>query len=272
VSPHTAHRSPPRLRRKAAVALACAALVLLAGAAGAAGTLYASLPGVADAGRRAVARLGGAPPVTATALPRRVATAVVAVEDERYWRHGAVDPIAIGRALVAAVEHPGRDPGGSTIAQQLARQLYLPAEGAGGALVTPRAIGIAFKLEARYTKAQILAMYLNSVYLGHGRYGVAAASRAYFDTTPARLTWGEASLIAGLPQAPSADDPLRHLARARAREREVLARLVVDGDLTAAGAAAAYRDTPRPHRMSTSPLSRSSWTSSSWWSSSSSAA
>lgn len=241
-------RSRPRLRPGAVALLAGATLLLLAVGAGAAGVLYASLPGVADAGRRAAARLGGSPPVRAAALPRRVATAVVAVEDERYWHHGAVDPIALGRALVQSVEHPGRDPGGSTIAQQLARQLYLPAEGAGGALVTPQAIGIALKLEARYTKAQVLAMYLNSVYLGHGQYGVAAASRAYFHTTPARLTWGEASLIAGLPQAPSADDPLLHFARARARQREVLARLVANRDLTAPQAAAAFRGTPRPHQ------------------------
>jgi membrane peptidoglycan carboxypeptidase len=233
-------------RRSALPVLAILTLAAIAAGACSAGALYASLPGVADAEQRVAARLGHPAPIAATALPRRVSTAVIAVEDERYWHHGAVDPIAIGRAIVETVAHPGRDPGGSTIVQQLARRLYLPGD--GGALAILRSIGIAFKLEHRWSKAQILAMYLNGVYLGHGHVGVEDASRAYFGTSAGRLTWGEASLIAGLPQAPSADDPVLHFARARARQREVLRRLVVDGELTAAQAAAAYRDTPRPGR------------------------
>jgi penicillin-binding protein 1A len=224
--------------------LAVVALAILAIGAGTAMALYASLPGVADAGQRVSALLGHRERVAGSALPRRVSEAVVAVEDGRYWHHGAVDPVAVGRALIDGIAHPGRDPGGSTIAQQLAKLLY--PDGDGGMPAVLRSVGLAFKLEHRYSKAQILAMYLNSVYLGHGHRGVADASRGYFATAPERLTWGEASLLAGLPQAPSADDPVLHFARARVRQRAVLRRLVADHDLTPAQAAAAYRHTPRP--------------------------
>jgi membrane peptidoglycan carboxypeptidase len=226
-------------------ALPAVLFVALAAMVAAGGLLYATLPGVGDAERRVATLLrthGGRP--AGPRLPQRVSTAVVAVEDERYWHHGAVDPLAIGRALVDGVAHPGRDPGGSTLTQQLAKVLYL--DGKTGALAQLRAIGLAFKLDDRYSKTRILGMYLDSVYFGHGHWGVAAASRGYFATSPDRLTWGEASLIAGLPQAPSADDPVLHFARARQRQREVLAQLVANHQLTAAQAATAYRDTPRP--------------------------
>lgn len=243
-----ARRRAGSSRARRGRAVAAVALAILAIGAGAAGALYASLPGVADAGHRVAALLGHRERVAASALPRRVSEAVVAVEDERYWHHGAVDPLAIGRTLVDGIAHPGRDPGGSTIAQQLAKQLY--PEGGGVTPAVLRSIGLAFKLEQRYSKAQILAMYLNSVYLGHGHRGVADASRGYFATAADRLTWGEASLLAGLPQAPSADDPVLHFARARIRQRAVLRQLVANGDLTPAQAAAAYRHTPRPRRAS----------------------
>jgi penicillin-binding protein 1A len=206
--------------------------------------LYATLPGVGNAPRLAAARLHGAP-ATRAPLPHRITTAVVAVEDERYWHHGAVDPVSLARVAVDSVVHPGRDGGGSTVAQQLARVLYLHG-GAGGVLNTARAIGLAFKLEGRYSKTQILAMYLDSVYFGHGHWGIGAASRGYFGVSPRELTWGEASLLAGLPQAPSRDDPVRHFTAARARQREVLRQLVANHYLTAAQAATAYRQTPRP--------------------------
>jgi penicillin-binding protein 1A len=150
----------------------------------------------------------------------------------------------MARALVVTVAHPGRDAGGSTIAQQLAKGLYL--DGAQGPLATARAIGLAFKLEHRFAKARILAMYLDSVYFGHGFWGIDAASRGYFGVPPQELTWGEASLLAGLPQAPSADDPVRHFAAARARQREVLRRLVATRALTPGQAADAYAHTSRP--------------------------
>ena len=225
-----AHPARRRAALLAVVVLAACAVVL-----------YATLPGVRDAQRRVAAHHQ---PLSRGPLPGRVAAAVVAVEDERYWHHGAIDPIAIGRATVEGIAHPGRDTGGSTIAQQLAKELY--EGGADGPLATLRAVGLAFKLEHRYSKAQILAMYLDSVYFGHGYWGIAEASRGYYGTTPQRLTWGEATLLAGLPQAPSADDPMLHFAAARARQRQVLRQLVRNHGLTGAQASAAYASTPRP--------------------------
>jgi penicillin-binding protein 1A len=225
-----AHPARRRVVLMAVVVLAACAVVL-----------DATLPSVGDARRRVAAHHQ---PLMSGPLPRRVAAAVVAVEDERYWHHGAIDPIAIGRATVEGIAHPGRDTGGSTITQQLAKALY--EGGADGPLATLRAVGLAFKLEHRYSKAQILAMYLDSVYFGHGYWGIAEASNGYYGTTPQRLTWGEATLLAGLPQAPSADDPVLHFAAARARQREVLRQLVRNHGLTPAQASAAYASTPGP--------------------------
>jgi penicillin-binding protein 1A len=85
-------------------------------------------------------------------------------------------------------------------------------------------------------------MYLNSIYYGNGYWGILAASRGYFGLSPRRLTWGEASLLAGLPQAPSAYDPVDHLPLARLRQRHVLDQLVANGYLSTAEADAAFRE------------------------------
>jgi membrane peptidoglycan carboxypeptidase len=90
-------------------------------------------------------------------------------------------------------------------------------------------------------RAEILQLYADVAYFGHGYYGLAAASCGYFAVPPAGLSWPQAAMLAGLVQAPSADDPLTHLAAARARESHVLARLTATGALTAAQAAGAYR-------------------------------
>ena len=105
-----------------------------------------------------------------------------------------------------------RDPGGSTIDQQLAKQLYGAGDGLSGTL---RAIALGIKLSLSYPKPQILNMYLNAVYYGNGYWGDLAAARGYFNTTPSKLDWAEAAMLAGLPQAPSTYDPLEHLAIAR---------------------------------------------------------
>ena len=136
------------------------------------------------------------------------------------------------------------DPGGSTIPQQLAKQLYPHG---GGVLGTLEEIGLGVKLSLAYSHEQVLTMYLNSIYYGHGYWGVVAAARGYFGVSPRRLTWGEASLLAGLPQAPSAYDPLRHPRLARMRQRHVLDQLVADGHLSPAAAHAAFR-APLPLR------------------------
>lgn len=219
--------------RVASVLGALAAVLAIAGF-----TLYTTAPGVGDAERRVADILrrhggqdGGLP------LPRRLAIATIAAEDERFYRHGAVDPIAMARATRATITRSG-DPGGSTITQQLAKVLYIKHPGPASASV--EAIVLAAKLEQRYSKQRILEMYLNAVYYGDERYGAAAASVAFFGVPPSRLTWGQAALLAGLPQAPSAYDPTRHYALARQRQHEVLGLLVDDGVLSARQAQRAY--------------------------------
>jgi penicillin-binding protein 1A len=207
----------------------------------AAGSVYlATLPGVGDAESRVEAILmehGGraisGPP------PARLADAVVSTEDENFY-DGVIPNVVsgAGRAAVAALQ-TSEDPGGSTIAQQLAKRLYPQA---GGVVGTLEEIGLGIKLSLHYSHEQVLDMYLNSIYYGNGYWGILAASRGYFGLSPRRLTWGEASLLAGLPQAPSAYDPVDHLPLARLRQRHVLDQLVANGYLSTAEAGAAFRE------------------------------
>lgn len=233
----TLPRAASRRRPRRAAVAGLAAVAVLAAATGA---FAGSLPSVAGAPARVAAILrahgGTAVPVAPSA---RVARAVVAAEDERFFSHGAIDPIAIGRVIVSTVTGGPSDPGGSTIAQQLAKTLY--TRGRETLAARLREVGLAFALEHRYSRPRVLSMYLNAIYFGHGLYGVGAASRGYFGRPPGALGWGQAALLAGLPQAPSAFDPLRHPSLARARQREVLAQLVRTGALGRAAAARAAR-------------------------------
>lgn len=169
--------------------------------------------------------------------PRRFVEALVATEDHRFYSRFdvGIDPIAIGRVILARLTGRG-DQGGSTIEQQLAKMLYTP--GQHGQLVELEQIALAVKLDFTYSKARILTMYAEVAYYGHGYYGLAAASCGYFGKAPADLTWGQAAMLAGVVNAPTADDPLSHPSNARARESHVLARLVAVGDLGRAEARA----------------------------------
>src|SRR5260370_75848 len=138
---------------------------------------------------------------------------------------------------------PGGAPGGRTTAQPLAKMLYTP-NGPGVASVAEQ-VALAVKLNFPYTKPQILQMYAAVAYSGQDYYGRGTASCGYFAVPPARLTWTQAALLAGLVQAPSAYDPLTHSVLAREREAHVLGRLVATGALTAAQARAALAQPPR---------------------------
>jgi membrane peptidoglycan carboxypeptidase len=170
--------------------------------------------------------------------PHRFATALEATEDHRFASEPGIDPLAIGRVLWARATG-GTDQGGATLYQQLAKVLYTP--GRSGIATELEQAALAVKLKYSYTGAQILRMYSSVVYFGHGFYGIRAAACGYFGVRPARLSWPQAALLAGLVQGPSADDPLAHPAAARAREMHVLGRLVATGAITRrqAGAAAA---------------------------------
>ena len=199
-----------------------------------------SLPGVADARTRTAeivrshhGYLAGLP------VPSRLGRAVVAVEDEHFYSFVAINVFdGAARAALAGLLAQG-DPGGSTIDQQLAKQLY----GRGtGVLASLRELALGVKLALAYSPNRILAMYLDVVYYGHHYWGDAAAARGYFGVPPDRLDWAQAAMLAGLPQAPSAYDPLGHFALAKQRQLHVLNQLVANHDLTRRQAQAAFRE------------------------------
>jgi membrane peptidoglycan carboxypeptidase len=205
-----------------------------------AGAAYViSLPGVGDAQTRVREILASHHGIySAAPPPRKLGDAVVSVEDEHFYSNFVINVAdGFGRAALATLD-ASQDPGGSTIQQQLAKQLY----GHGSGLIAAfQEIGLGVKLSLSYSKAQILAMYLNAVYYGNGYWGDVAAARGYFGKNPAALNWAQAAMLAGLPQAPSAYDPLTHYALARQRQRHVLDQLAVNHYLTQAQADAAFR-------------------------------
>lgn len=162
--------------------------------------------------------------------------AIISTEDSRFYSHHGLDVVGIGRAAATALSGSKQDAGGATLDQQLTKNLYVT----GGWLAKAEQIELSFKLEAEYSKSQILEMYLSAVYFGHGFYGLPAASRGYFGVAPADLSWAQASLLAGLVQAPSAYDPYRHRELSKSRQRHVLDRLVATHVLQADQADAAY--------------------------------
>ncbi|HUY45705.1 MAG TPA: biosynthetic peptidoglycan transglycosylase [Streptosporangiaceae bacterium] len=170
-------------------------------------------------------------------VPALFAESLVATEDHRFYSEPGVDVFAIARVITATITRRG-DQGGATLYQQLAKMLYTP--GGGGLSVEAEQVILGIKLDLTFSKPQILRMYSDVAYFGHGYYGLSAASCGYFGTAPAGLTLPEAATLAGLVQGPSADDPILHYTVGRAREAHVLGRLVSTGKITQAQAAAAY--------------------------------
>lgn len=168
-------------------------------------------------------------------VPAKVAAALLATEDSRYESDWAIDPQGTLRALWGFVTRNPNE-GGATIEVQLAKMLWTPRRSDPEALVEQ--VAMAIKLDHDYTKQQILAMYLDAAYFGDGAYGITAAAEHYFGVSPGQLSWGQASLLAGLVQAPTSYDPHGHLSAALARRSHVLARMVATGVLTRAQAAA----------------------------------
>lgn len=173
-------------------------------------------------------------------LPKSLPDAVLATEDRRFFSHFGLDPIGLARALVRNVVKGGVHQGGSTITQQLAKVLFLTP-----ARTLKRKVQeaiLAFKLESRFTKREILTIYLNRVYLGSGTFGVDAASRRYFGKSARKLSLYESALIAGLLKAPSRFSPANDPERARSRTAQVLENMVNAELITADDAAKAKRD------------------------------
>jgi membrane peptidoglycan carboxypeptidase len=198
----------------------------------AAGVLFVATPGVGDAEQRATAldRSHGVADLTTPVAPRFVA-ALTATEDSRFFSDHGIDPQGVARAVWGFLGGGGGNAGGATLDQQLAKQLYFGGTTTGiGSIVEQLALAV--KLDTTYSKQQILQMYASVVYFGNGYYGLEAASHGYFGVAPEQLGWGQAAMLAGLVQAPTTDNPVRHLAAATAREQHVLGRLVATGGLT----------------------------------------
>jgi penicillin-binding protein 1C len=163
--------------------------------------------------------------------------AVLAAEDRNFYEHGAVDPGAVARALWVDVTSGGVREGGSTITQQLVKfQLLTPQRSLTRKV---QEVVLATAIEQRYSKDQILTMYLNRVYFGHGAYGIGAAAKTYFNKDAKDLTPAQCAFLAGLIQAPTAYDPASHYNLARERELYVLQGMVATGKLSSAEAARA---------------------------------
>jgi penicillin-binding protein 1A len=158
--------------------------------------------------------------------------AILAIEDRRFYEHGGIDVAGILRAAWADVRAGKVVQGGSTITQQLVRNLYIGREVTLERKITEACLAI--KLNSRWSKDHILQEYLNQVYFGNHAYGVEAASQTYFSRRSRNLTLSQAALLAGLPQAPSVFDPFNKPERALARRNTVLRAMLDNGDITRA--------------------------------------
>ena len=170
-------------------------------------------------------------PVPLSQVSPVLVRAVLDTEDHGFYVHGAIDITSIVRAGLNDASG-GSLQGGSTIAQQLTKQLYLSPVRKISRKIEEAVL--AFRLEQKYSRNQILDAYLNTIYLGHGAYGVQAAAETYFAEPESRLDLAQSALLAGMIQDPSGYDPLLEPAAARARRAEVLGRMVVYHDITPA--------------------------------------
>lgn len=187
-----------------------------------------------------------APPVDLDALPDYVPAAFIAIEDRRFYHHPGFDPIGMSRAMALNLKAGRVVQGGSTITQQLAKNLFLTPDQNLKRKV--QELMLAVWLELKFTKKEILALYLNRVYFGAGAYGIEAASQRYFDKSADKLTVGESALLAGLLKAPSRYSPVSESERAATRATVVLNEMVEAGVITPAQRDAAVAEPVRVSR------------------------
>lgn len=166
--------------------------------------------------------------------------AIVAVEDYRFFEHFGLDPVAVARALIRNIQAKEVVEGGSTITQQLAKNLYLTPERTLQRKL--KELILTFKLEARYSKEQILRSYLNTIDFGHGAYGIEVAAQTYFGKYARDLTLAEAALLAGLPRSPGLYSPYVDPSAALARRETVLQAMALRGYISAEEAEQAAKE------------------------------
>jgi penicillin-binding protein 1A len=164
--------------------------------------------------------------------PATFSNALIATEDHRFYTEQGVDPFAVLRLIESKVTGNTSDQGGATLEQQLAKLLYTPSE--SGVSAEVKQVVLAYKLDGTYSKNQILDLYAEVAYYGHGYYGLEAASCGYFGHPAADLTPVQGAMLAGAVNAPSIDDPIDYPQQAYARLTHVVDRMVAVGDLTQA--------------------------------------
>nr|WP_302684480.1 biosynthetic peptidoglycan transglycosylase [uncultured Dialister sp.] len=163
-------------------------------------------------------------------IPDLLKKGIIATEDRRYYDHGAVDIIGVARAFITNSMAGETLEGGSTIAQQTVKNIFLSNERTMTRKLEELALAV--QLERNYSKEEILELYLNTIYFGHGAYGVGEASRVYFGKEPKDLDLSQCAMLAGLPQAPSAYDPISHPQEGAKRMTTVLALMAQEGYIT----------------------------------------
>jgi penicillin-binding protein 1A len=225
-------RSRPGRRRRylkrAVVSLAVVVVLLVL----AAGALWVETPSAGDAPQLAAAQAeqrGISYP--GPAAPANFTRPLIATEDHRFSSEPGVDVFAVARVAAAKLTG-GSDQGGATLEQQLAKLLYTPGE--TGFRAELKQVTLAVKLNLAYSKQQILDLYAEAAYYGHGFYGLQAASCGYFGHPARDLTVVQGAMLAGVVNAPSVDDPISDPVNARTRLEHVISRMVAVGDLTSA--------------------------------------
>ena len=163
-------------------------------------------------------------------LPDNFKNAVIAVEDHRFKNHNGFDIISTTRAIVTNVKDGELSEGGSTITQQLAKNMYFTQEKQFVRKIAE--LFVAFNLENNYSKDDILELYVNTIYYGSGYTGIQKASKGYYEKAPSELTLYEATMLAGLPNAPSAYSPKKNVSLAHKRQNQVLSAMTKNGYLS----------------------------------------
>jgi penicillin-binding protein 1A len=214
------------------LAVACATLLLAFAVAF--GLLLLITPSIGNAPElaKAIDQQHGAP-YPGAVVPPRFAIALQATEDHRFASEPGIDPVAVARVFYSYLSGRG-DQGGATLYQQLAKLLYTPDQ--AGLAAKAEQVALAVKLKYGYSEAEILRLYADVAYFGHGFYGLENASCGYFGVQPGQLSWPQAALLAGLVRSPSIDDPLTYPAAGLAREQHVIERLVSVGAIRKAQA------------------------------------
>lgn len=166
--------------------------------------------------------------VTLDNVPKYYLNAVVSVEDRRFYNHGAVDFIALARALVSNIRQGEFKEGGSSITQQTAKNLYFITETDVIARKSAEII-MSYELEKHYSKDEILEIYINTIYFGNGYYGIYEASEGYLGKEPSEMTISEATMLAGVPNAPSLYNPKANIHLTVSRQKKVISTMVENG-------------------------------------------